>query len=83
MVSVTPNPVKNDIGLRIDLNENAMISLKIVNNAGTTQIRRSIKAGAGMNTYLMNGSSTLTPGVYFLEIIVNSKERMIVSLVKE
>ena len=83
MVSVTPNPVKNDIGLRIDLNENAMISLKIVNNAGTTQIRRSIKAGAGMNTYLMNGSSTLTPGIYFLEIIVNSKERMIVSLIKE
>ena len=83
MVSVTPNPVKNDIGMRIDLNEDAFIAMKIIDNAGSTQMRRNIKARAGMNTYLMDGSSTLTPGVYFLEIIVNSKERMIVSLVKE
>ena len=83
MVSVTPNPVRNDIGMRIDLNEDAFITMKIINNAGITQMRRNIKARSGMNTYLMNGSSTLSPGVYFLEIIVNSKERMIVSLVKE
>jgi hypothetical protein len=83
MVSVTPNPVRKDIGLRIDLNEDAYISLKIVNSSGTTQMRRNIKARSGMNTYLMDGSSALLPGIYFLEIIVNSKERMIVSLVKE
>ena len=83
MVSVTPNPVRNDIGMRIDLNEDAYIAMKILNNSGLTQMRRHIKARSGMNTYLMDGSSALTPGVYFLEIIVNSKERMIVSLVKE
>ena len=83
MVSVTPNPVRKDIGMRIDLNEDAFISMKIVNSSGTTQMRRNLKARTGINTYLMDGSSTLIPGVYFLEIIVNSKERMIVSLVKE
>ncbi len=83
MVSVTPNPVRNDIGMRIDLNEDAYIAMKIINNTGATEMRRNIKARSGMNTYLMDGSSTLAPGIYFLEIIVNSKERMIVSLVKE
>ena len=38
---------------------------------------------AGINTVMMDGTSQLKPGLYILEVIVNSKERMMVKLVKE
>src|SRR5690606_32837672 len=80
MVSVTPNPAKNDIVVTVSLNENAVIAMKVRNTAGTEVQNKTIKAGPGTGQYMIEGTSGLTPGMYFLEVIVNSKERMVIKL---
>jgi hypothetical protein len=83
MVSVSPNPAKNDIAVNVQLNEDSYIVMKVLNSSGAEVLRKSAKAGAGSNSYLMDGSNSLKPGMYVLEVTINSKERMIVKLIKE
>jgi hypothetical protein len=83
MVSVTPNPAKNDINVNVQLNENAFVSMRVMNANGAAVIQKSVKVNAGNNTFALEGSSNLKPGMYVLEVIINSKERMIVKLIKE
>jgi hypothetical protein len=83
LLSVTPNPAVNDIKVNAQLNEDAYIVLKVRNQAGTELIRQSVKSPAGMNSYTLEGSNKLEKGIYLLEMIVNSNERMIVQLIKD
>lgn len=83
MVSVTPNPVKNDIVVNIQVNEASFIVMKVLNASGNEMMRKSTKAGAGANTFTLDNTSGLRPGMYLLEVIINSNERMIVKLLKE
>ena len=83
MISVTPNPAKNDIAVNIQLNEGSYIVMKIISSNGMEVMKKSLKAGAGSNSYMLEGTSQLKRGMYVLEVIVNSKERMVVSLMKE
>ena len=83
MVSVSPNPAKNDIAVNVQLNEDSYIVMKVLNASGAEVMRKSAKAGVGSNSYLMDGSANLKPGMYVLEVTINSKERMIVKLIKE
>jgi hypothetical protein len=83
MVSVTPNPAKNDISVNIQLNEDAFVSMKVLNAGGAMMLNKSLKVSAGANTFILDGTSKLKPGLYVLEVIINSKERMIVKLIKE
>lgn len=83
MVSVTPNPVQNDINVNIQLNEPSFIVMKVLNTAGTELMRKTAKSGAGASTFIMDGTSKLRPGLYLLDVTINSKERMVVKLLKE
>lgn len=83
LLSVTPNPTVNDIRVNAQLNEDAYVVLKVMNQAGTELIRQAVKSPAGMNSYTLEGSSHLEHGMYLLEMIINSNERMIVRLIKE
>jgi hypothetical protein len=83
MVSVTPNPVKNDISVNVQLNENSFVVMKIMNNQGNEMMRKSQRVDEGQNSFVMDGSNKLTPGMYFLEVTVNSKDRMVAKLLKE
>ena len=83
MISVSPNPAKNDIAATIQLNEASVVVLKIMNNAGGEVMRKTVKLAAGSNSLLMEGTSKLTPGMYIMEVIINSNERMLVKLIKE
>ena len=83
MVSVTPNPVKNDISVNVQLNENSYVVMKIVNTEGNEMMRKSQRVEEGQNSFVMDGSNKLSPGMYFLEVTVNSKDRMIAKLLKE
>lgn len=83
MISVTPNPVRNDIAVNVQLNEDAFVVMKILNNSGSEVMRKTINATEGTSNYLMDGTSKLKAGMYFLEVIVNSKERMLAKLLKE
>lgn len=83
MVSVTPNPVQNDINVSLQLNESSFVLMKVLNTSGAEMMRKSVKAGAGANTFVIDGTSKLRPGLYMLEVTINSKERMIVKLLKD
>ncbi len=81
-VSVTPNPAINDIRVNVQLNENAYIVLKIANSSGIEVMRKTSRGTNGLNNLTLEGTSRLQTGVYFLEVIVNSNERMNVKLIK-
>lgn len=83
MISVTPNPAQNDITANVQLNEDSYVSMRVLNSEGKSVIYKTVEGTAGLNTFTVNGSSQLQPGAYMLELIVNSKERMLVKLVKE
>ena len=81
-LSVTPNPAINDIKVNVQLNENAYIVLKVANSSGIEVMRRTTRGSNGTNSFALEGTSRLQAGVYFLEVIVNSNERMMVKLIK-
>jgi len=83
MISVSPNPTKNDIVANVQLNEASVVVLKVMNNAGSVVMRKTVKLSEGSNSIMMDGTSRLVPGLYILEVIVNNNERMLVKLVKE
>jgi hypothetical protein len=83
MVSVTPNPAINDIGVTTQLNETSYVAMKIFDASGAVVLNKTLKAQAGDNSFIMEGSSRLQPGSYMLDVTVNSKERMMVKLIKE
>jgi hypothetical protein len=83
MISVAPDVAKNDITATVQLNEPAIIVMKVVDNAGSEIMRKSIKANGGSNTLAMEGTNNLGKGNYTFEVIVNSTERMSVALIKE
>lgn len=81
-LSVTPNPAINDIKVNVQLNENAYIVLKVANSSGIEVVRKTTRGSNGSNTFTLEGTNRLQAGVYFLEMIVNSNERMNVKLIK-
>lgn len=81
-VSVTPNPAVNDIRVNVQLNENSFIVTKVMNDSGAEIMRKASRGNTGANSFAMEGSSQLQAGVYFLEVIINSHEHMMVKLVK-
>ena len=83
MMSVTPNPAKNDIAVTTQLNESSFVAMKILNAEGSVVMNKALKADAGASSFIMEGSSNLRPGEYTLDVRVNSKERMMVKLIKE
>jgi hypothetical protein len=83
MISVTPNPAKNDISANIQLLEDSYVAMRILDKDGNSVIHRIAEGSRGLNTFSVEGSSKLAPGSYILELIVNSKERMLVKLIKE
>jgi hypothetical protein len=82
-ISVTPNPARNDISVTLQLEEKSMMSMRILNNNGAVMMQRIVKADQGTHSFILTGSSGLRAGLYVLEVIVNSKERMSVKLIKE
>jgi hypothetical protein len=81
-VSVFPNPAVNDIKVSLDLKENAYIVMKVIDINGHELMRKSARAGTGHNSFTLEKTSQLKKGVYLLEVIVNSKERMMIKLLK-
>jgi hypothetical protein len=83
MISVTPNPARSDIAVNVQLHESSFVSMRIMNTSGATVLHKTADAAQGTNNILFEATSKLRPGLYTLEVIVNSKERMLVKLIKE
>lgn len=82
-IAATPNPVVNDINVTIDLTEDAYGSFKVYNATGVEVLRKSGKLKRGSQTITIENSNTLPAGMYFLEVIINGKERMVIKLMKD
>jgi len=82
MIAVSPNPVYNDINVQVQLKENSYIVMKVSDSRGAEVSRKSIRGNEGVNVFMLEGTSKLKPGIYMLEVIINSNERMTTKLVK-
>jgi hypothetical protein len=83
MISVTPNPLKKDLSVNVQLQESCYVSMRLRDESGDAVLSKIIEVDKGVSNLLIEGSSLLKPGPYVLELIVNSKERMLVKLIKE
>lgn len=83
MVSATPNPVFNNIDVSVQLNENAFMVAKVTDESGMEILRKSAKGNRGVNNFSLDGTNRLQQGIYFLEVIIDSKERMVIKLIRE
>jgi hypothetical protein len=81
-LSVTPDPLANDILVNVQLNENSYVMMKVRDEKGNLLLKEGQKAEFGANTYTLQGTHSLHPGLYTLEVTINSKERMIMKLSK-
>jgi len=81
-LSVTPDPLANDILVNVQLKEESYVVMKVSDEQGNLIFKEGQKAANGANTYTLEGTHNLHPGVYTLEVTVNSKERMVMKLAK-
>jgi hypothetical protein len=81
-LSVTPDPSINDILVNVQLKENSYVVIKISDKDGNQVVKKTAKGENGLTTYKLDGTSQLEAGMYMLEIIVNSNERLTMQLEK-
>jgi hypothetical protein len=81
-LSVTPDPIANDILVNVQLKQNAYVVMKVTDASGKEIIRENKKADSGTQTYSLNETHKLQKGLYTLEVIVNSNERLTMQLQK-
>ena len=83
LVCATPQVSLNDIQVDVQMKEYGYVNLHITNDKGEIILQQREKCKTGINQYLINGSHDLKPGDYFLKVVVNGTDRMLVHLIKE
>lgn len=81
-LSITPDPLANDILVNVQLNQDSYVMMKVSDDKGNLILREGQKAENGPHTFSLEGTHNLHPGLYTLEVTVNSRERMVMKLVK-
>jgi hypothetical protein len=82
MVGATPQVSINDIQVDVQMKEYGIVNLHITNEKGEIVMQQKEKGKAGYNQFMFSGSRDLKPGEYFLKVVVNGTDRMLVHLVK-
>jgi hypothetical protein len=81
-LSVTPDPIENDILVNVQLKEDSYVVMKVTDANGNLLLKKALHAENGSNTYTLDGTHELHAGLYTLEVVVNSKERLVMNLLK-
>lgn len=81
-VSVTPDPNINDIQVGVQLKEKCFVVMRVTDSKGSELIKQTVFGENGENSYNIEGTSQLQPGMYQLEVIINSGERLTMMLEK-
>src|SRR5580658_6436115 len=81
-VSVTPDPNVNDIQVGVQLKEKCFVVMRVMDGSGSELIKQTAMGENGENSYNIEGTSQLQPGMYQLEVIINSGERLTMMLEK-
>ena len=82
LVGATPDLSVNDINVDVQLKENAFVTLNITDKDGKIIMQQKEHAKEGMNQFSIKGSSTMNPGSYFLKVVVNGTDCLLVQLIK-
>jgi len=82
LVGATPDLSANDINVDVQMKETAMVTLNITDKEGNVVMQQKEKAKEGMNQYTIKGSSGMNPGDYFLKVVVNGTDCLLVHLIK-
>jgi hypothetical protein len=56
--------------------------MKILDEKGNLVLKEGRKADTGSSTYSLNDTHNLKKGLYTLEVTVNSRERLVMQLLK-
>jgi hypothetical protein len=83
MISATPDISVNDIDIDVKTKELAIIGLYITDKSGAVVMHQTGKAYEGLNQYTVKGSHDLKSGDYFLRVVVNGTDALMVKLIKE
>jgi len=81
-VSVTPDPGVNDIQVNVQLKEKSFVVMKVTDANGSEIIKKTAMGENGANMYNIEGTDQLQPGIYQLDVIINSNERLTMKLAK-
>jgi hypothetical protein len=82
LVSATPDLMVNDINVDVELKERAVVTMNILDKGGNIVLQQKQSSEAGPGQFSIRGSNQLKPGDYYLNVIVNGEEKMMVHLVK-
>ncbi|HEX5026420.1 MAG TPA: hypothetical protein VFV68_14165 [Agriterribacter sp.] len=83
MVSVTPNTSLQDLRINVQLKNRAYIVMKLTNDKGQEVIKRKTTGKEGLNTFDLEGTGSMIPGNYHLEVLINSRDLLSLPLIKE
>lgn len=83
MVSVTPNTALQDIHINVQLKNRAFVVMKITDEKGREVVQKRLAGTEGMNTYELEGTHTMIPGNYLLEVRVNNTDQLLLPLIKD
>jgi methionine-rich copper-binding protein CopC len=68
--------------VNVQLKEKAFVMMKVTDINGSEIIRKTAMGENGANTYDIEDTHQLQPGMYQLEVIINSNERLTMRLAK-
>lgn len=82
LVAATPDLTLNDINIDVELKERAVVTMNILDKGGAIVMQQKQTAEQGTNQFRIKGSNGLQAGDYYLNVIINGEDRMMVHLIK-
>jgi hypothetical protein len=73
VVSVYPNPVKNNLNLNISSDKAETVEVEVVDNEGKVVTKQEVEVAAGASTQGINVGS-LSNGVYYVKLVTPDRE---------
>ena len=81
-MKVVPNPVVDNIQLNLQLNRSCAVTVKVINSTGTEVFNQPVQGQPGQNLVTINGSAELPRGLYFVQVLIDKKEKMLTKMIK-
>ncbi|MBE7173556.1 MAG: cadherin-like domain-containing protein [Williamsia sp.] len=81
-VKVMPNPVVDNIKLSLQLNRSCAVTVKVMNGTGNEVYNDVVQGEPGQNRVTLTGTSQLPKGLYFVQVLIDKKEKLLTKLIK-
>ena len=80
-VEVLPNPVKDNLSIRVNASQNSLMNIAVYNLTGQKVMETTANVNTGLNSPTLNVSN-LTSGIYFVTVSANGFEETLKFIVK-